>query len=394
MPPIIQRDANRNNFLADRIMQILAVIAAREGRRIQDMAQDQIDRLAINAREELARRLGVGAQTATDMALNAIHNVREAAMNAFTPEATAATTHLSAVERQQRAIASAHEPLSGRDLANFRENVQRAGGSLTNRPTTTQATNQNPRPLMEQPERREQTGIQEPEARLQANSLNSGADETIVEIPRFVPYGIPQWATARLPYQRRFTLTAASGTNVQELYQLRMTSIVDIEPTNSGSQSPQFSGYYTNLYGFYHVIHCKWKMKIQNTATDASLSLSQVTWGYTGQTEAPTTASVDELSYWPGWKQMTITPNTNDSNYVQTIGDTYNYGQFKQEVDNESQIVKWTANNADAAPKENLNVILKNNDNNAVTIRVLLEAEYLVQFKNLLIDYRLPTSYV
>lgn len=215
--------------------------------------------------------------------------------------------------------------------------------------------------------------------------------------------------------------------------------------TVSGNSSfkTQYFGFYAQLYRYYSVISCRYRITAENYG-------SEPIWMHVmkyNQERPPSGASNEDIQLWRGTKSHYLTPyatfyntaagtggkrnetsgyniedmtvsNLNDNTFVGdtpvskqnnaviVVSDQYNAGDFQREVALDSEISTWTTVASNPTYPENL--LLRFNTDEASTgntgdvgvgtlqrrlqLNLRMEVEYLCEFKELTPEVRYPTT--
>jgi len=235
--------------------------------------------------------------------------------------------------------------------------------------------------------------------------------------------GIPRQYTTILPYEVHGLQTSLNITQGSLNYMLfiRMNSIYDIlknpttwvsnpNPTASTTDGiinkPYWREHWMQYYEYWTVLECRYKIKVWNTTKVGDRPMGCF-WGYTGIQQPPLTISGGsavsdvDLTYenfrrWKGFKNSLIhaapsepgaqTIPLNADTYCHTIKGVYHPGDGSHEVVEDELAQTWIR--GDNVPKEenNLCIILTRGPGiigtTAMSFRVRIELEYVVQFKD------------
>lgn len=239
------------------------------------------------------------------------------------------------------------------------------------------------------------------------------------------------------PYDPSITLAAAVDNNAGAGAATTQT-IVSLDSSDVTATSARWFDFYSTLYNYYHTVGCRYHITIEN------LKLEPV-WChmmFCNDEIPPTTATNEDIQCWKDVESHYIgahafglisagsiatnempanlnnvegngtagnTGNYNSTNHVASrgnspilkLGGTYRTGDTKRQIHLDSEVENWTAINANPALPERLllrfkpywNAIDTNDANTydrAINLRVKVQLEYLVEFKELKFGLRWP----
>ena len=239
------------------------------------------------------------------------------------------------------------------------------------------------------------------------------------------------------PYDPSMSLAAAVDQNTGAGTATTQT-VVALDSSDVAITSARWFDFYSTLYNYYHTVGCRYHITIENlklepawchlmfcndeipppTATNEDImcwndveshylgahALGTISAGSVATNEMPANLNNVEGNGTAG-----NTGNYNSSNHVQSRGQspilklsgTYRTGQTKRQIHLDSEVENWTAINANPALPERLllrfkpywNAIDTNDANTydrAINVRVKVQLEYLVEFKELKFGLRWP----
>lgn len=264
--------------------------------------------------------------------------------------------------------------------------------------------------------------------------------------------GMPPTITASLPYFQRNTVTGNTSNKYLE-YDLdfRLNSIFDcvrdsddidintdgtqvskiFKPkSDTGSVKPMWRDMYANVYQYYAVLGCRWRLTCENLST-RPLYLYTI---YRNSQYPPQAVDRKYMQFWPhtktyriaGFGKVVTTDGTLDpdnaagaapslagategivnvrANDTIVIGDTWKPGMVNREIRDDSEAKTWIQIGANPALEENLVFRWVPEDNNAhrtgatfssasdvnahFKFRYELQIDYLVQFKDQVIQVK------
>lgn len=212
-----------------------------------------------------------------------------------------------------------------------------------------------------------------------------------------------------------------------------------LELSGASPFKTQFFGFYAQLYRYYSVISCRYRITAENYG-------SEPIWMHVmkyNQERPPSIASNEDIYLWRGTTSHYMTPHaawydtsvgglggdrsatlqynmdtdttvgvgvdtassrsgvSRQNNAVIVVSDQYNAGDFRREVALDSEISTWTTVSANPTYPENLLIRFNTdeasigpdirNRNRRLQINLRMEVEYLVEFKELTPEVRYPT---
>lgn len=285
----------------------------------------------------------------------------------------------------------------------------------------------------------------EPEAKAASMSVTGGTKgqrETPVSIPPTISYGLPNTHTCWLPMTFWVSAYGYSHETAANLV-LRLDSPVQpivttlgtdtssagfknfqIKPDNgaligpSGAEQgfpvrlstsptlqPMWYNYFANLYEYYTVLGCSYKIFIQ-AASQNSKSMTHVFKHIQSEGEAGTTSGIKNTTkYWelinypePEWRVLYSHNNPNGKAYEKSFEGYYQRGKASRNVRNDEDVKTWTkTDGSKPALREELKIgVFQHpfdiNSTNQCGVNVQVTLNYKVQFKDIVNHARYPTS--
>lgn len=288
----------------------------------------------------------------------------------------------------------------------------------------------------------------------------AGLTETPVDEVTSVHRGPPNYTFASLPFVYDTALTVARA---YDQWSFRMNSPYDCsvsatqtdrnvgagsyittdmvaDASDNSFQNAQWYQFYADMYKYYHVISCRWRITFENMMTEPiwihqyysnaddrpwwASNQDMLTWGdtrshYVGaQANAILgTGSIEAEEMEIGGNQEDAaatgnTPNYENGNHVVARGPspilqlsgTYQPGDYDREIRLDSEVENWTAVSANPILSERLHFRIKplwdaqppaagnaSNYDRQLVYRWRVELEYLTEFKELKDGLRYPT---
>ena len=188
-----------------------------------------------------------------------------------------------------------------------------------------------------------------------------------------------------------FPLTMAAGTNTTE--------------------RPQWRDYWAQIYEFYTVLGCEWKVTIQNSATErnADVLVGIDADSYSDEQGAsgnvtPSTSLAEMLAFKGiNWKKVDAPSAYEDQAKPNTIvlSGTYKPGQFRRNIINDGDVKTWTATSATLPKLKDMKTLYffqdalsprAPNSTGSGCGNIQIDLKYIVQFKDLKQMARYPNS--
>lgn len=180
------------------------------------------------------------------------------------------------------------------------------------------------------------------------------------------------------------------------------------------TERPQWRDYWAQLYEYYTVLGCKWKVTVANAATASYLDMD-IAYEYDSYSNATgatgnvmPNAPYMEMVAFKGVKWARVSPaNSEPNNYVTVIEGHYKPGMIKRNIINDGDVKTWTKISDQHPsltetlvmvfwPSDLTNYNLRPAGDNTITsntgCNVRIELDYIVQFKDLKLQARYPNS--
>lgn len=262
----------------------------------------------------------------------------------------------------------------------------------------------------------------------------AGVQNHVTPISRF-PYayeGIPRQYTAVLPFEFRDHGGKTIAAGGVDMLQIRMNSVYDVlkakggdswttsggytaDPTPTAAsvsgtaEKPYWRDYWMQFYEYWTVLECRYNIKVWNFTDSEDRNLA-VFHGYTGIQEppiyldpaagTPAFCTYDDFRRYKGFSHQIVQSQANawDHNRYHKLRCTkirgvYHPGDGTHEVVEDELAQTWVR--GDAVPKENNNLTLilvttPGSSSGEVSYRYDIELEYVVQFKDMKVDWQFP----
>lgn len=276
--------------------------------------------------------------------------------------------------------------------------------------------------------------------------------ETPVTIPRTISYGFPDTWTCVMPLNLTFSVIA-EGPKRPAMLSIRMNSIYDCiangstsvytgtvtNTTNFGSkiaatqsvnaitndsfissnanytnfgieaQQPAWRPFFEQRYSKYHVLGCEWELstRIANVSTAYRIRGAVATM-YHGRELPPVDGlTLADMMYWKDLDQVEyVQPQSNETplgSNATTLSGRYKPGQHRREVREDEDAKTWTDTDAAPSLQENLAIyfteaplswvpLADDEAMDAIWYNCFLTLKYIVQWKDLALAWKYPTS--
>lgn len=290
-----------------------------------------------------------------------------------------------------------------------------------------------------------------PEAAARSGAMGVGAGQVSKETPisqyPSLSYGLPETHTTILPFRTYFSV-AYPDTEVPIQAKFRMNAIWDMvvngvqggitlgqvapskgihdnplgpggstlvgaqfppqgATTNSAAERPQWRDYWVQLYQYYTVLGCKWRVTVENTSNARGADIEVAVQYDSYSDTATSTGNVMPLTSYIETKafknitwhviQNNMSESSNQPN-MKIFDGTYKPGQIKRNIVNDGDVKTWTAT---GTTLPNLKEMLTLNffkggmsyaPSSTIAGNVCVELDYIVQFKDLKLQARYPNS--
>lgn len=281
-------------------------------------------------------------------------------------------------------------------------------------------------------------------ATMSAQGGGKGIGQETPITPASPNYGIANTHTAILPWTGYFAMIApALKYSPPTVFKFRLTSIYDIFrtaiappapglyqaglwtlqmtsnstatwpasaptfPTTMGagvntSEAPQWRDYWAKMYQYYAVLGCEYEITFQNPQTNAAADVVVAnfvdTYSAANATNVhPVNVSVEQMTFWNDvdMKMVRADGDLAGNNYAVVKG-FYRAGSAHKNVENDEDVKTWTKVTQQPSLTEEMTVAMNKawqNDTTApMGANVRIKLRYIVQFKDVVNNYRWPAS--
>ena len=272
-----------------------------------------------------------------------------------------------------------------------------------------------------------------------------GTQETPISMQKPV-YGVPETRTVILPWTQYLSAgVPANNTSACNNFSIRLTSPYDTLvdnltlptagtaigtglynklaetgqqntwqatlmsfPAETGagantSEAPMWRSYFDKLYDYYTCLGVEYEITvcnpIQKLNADVVVGVGVDTYSTTSTGNVfPTGASLFQMETWPGlqWRVIKSTADgTTDQTFTVFKG-YYKPGQEKRNVNNDEDVKTWTKTTEQPSLTETLRIFISraafNDQTNRQALNFRIKMKFIIQFKDLKVNYRFPLS--